>query len=105
MNPINPPPTGALLVCHAIKPNFMCPEANPDLRLPWPDAFEPVAIVASEDLDLAFEKTNHIDHAWRENAEVEALSDRCRSTSVGDVILDSKGRVHRVASIGFVVGA
>lgn len=104
MNPINPPPTGALLVCHARKPNFMCPEAHPDIRLPWPDAYEPVAIVNCTELDVAYELTNHIDCSWQENEEVEALKDRARSTSVGDVILDPKGRVHRVASFGFVVG-
>jgi hypothetical protein len=99
---ITNPSLGFLLVCHARKPNFMCPESDPDLKLPWPDAFEPVALVKSSNLNVAFELTNHIDRAWQENETVEPLVKRARSTSVGDVILDSEGRVHRVANFGFV---
>ena len=47
-----------------------------------------VANVQLEDKEYerAFELTNHIDHAWQDNPQVEALTDSARSTSVGDVI-------------------
>ena len=51
-------------------------------------SFQLVAEVDSLDLNKVFELTNHIDHDWTENSEVNLISNRTpRSTSVGDVIV------------------
>jgi hypothetical protein len=52
-------------------------------------------------LDIAYEKTNNINHAWTENSEVTAHVSPCRSTSVGDVIV-VEGIYHIVSRVGFV---
>ena len=57
-------------------------------RLPTESSFQLVAEVDSLDLNKVFELTNHIDHDWTENSEVNLISNRTpRSTSVGDVIV------------------
>ena len=54
--------------------------------------YSPVAEVEAngaddmENLEIAFERTNHIMCDWRENEGVKALATRCRSTSVGDIV-------------------
>lgn len=51
----------------------------------------PVADVDTNDIDTAFQLTNNIDSSWAENRRVTPLfkGDRgCRSTSVGDLIID-----------------
>ena len=53
---------------------------------------------------MAWEATNHIDHAWTENGNVKSLTHRPRSSAVGDVFLLADGRVMRVDSCGFVDG-
>jgi hypothetical protein len=61
-----------------------------------------VADVEVADLESVFNVTNHIDHSWTENDEVVALfSQRPRSTSVGDVVVDSAGNKFFVDSFGF----
>lgn len=59
-----------------------------------------VADVDSDDLDVAFEKTNHIDRSWMENEGVTAHGTRQRSTSVGDV-LEVNGKLYAVSGVGF----
>lgn len=63
-----------------------------------------VAILDTNDPNLAFEKTNHIDDDWRNNPEVlknwAELDGMNRSTSVGDLIVVD-GVVNEVAPIGF----
>lgn len=61
-----------------------------------------VAEVDCDDLSTAYERTNSIDSHWIENEGVKvfAAEDRCRSTSVGDV-MRLNGRVHMVGMIGF----
>lgn len=61
-----------------------------------------VAIVAGEDLEDAFENTNHIDHDWRYNAGLNWVAPgKQRSTSMGDVMRDSNGDYYLVAMMGF----
>jgi hypothetical protein len=38
-------------------------------------------------LDVAFQRTNHIDAGWHEAPGIECLVTRPRSTSVGDVVV------------------
>ena len=72
-------------VYHANNPTFGMGDAPK-----FPEEFTHVADVELPDLndaqDVAYRLTNHIDTDWRENEEVTALSDKARSTSVGDVI-------------------
>ena len=57
--------------------------------------------VGAAALDVAFEKTNHIDRSWQENPEVEAKVAQARSTSVGDVIVTEEGFKFLVVGVGF----
>lgn len=74
-------------VFQAIQPNFGVP-VLPDPE--WPDGYELVAEVESDDLDDIFRLTNHIDHAWYENEGV-VVHKQARSTSVGDIVETSNG--------------
>lgn len=65
-------------VWHRKEPEFMESLGN------FPDDYELVAEVASDDLEVVYEKTNHIDRPWWENAGVTCVK-QSRSTSVGDV--------------------
>jgi hypothetical protein len=72
------------------------------------DEYVKVAEVDIEDADhaRAFELTNNITHAWTENPEVtptDSVIERggCRSTSVGDVIILSDGKILQCASCGW----
>lgn len=71
----------------------------------WPVAEEltHVANVYIDDAQYgrAFELTNHIDHAWQDNDHVDAMTDKARSTSVGDVIELSDGRFMVCRSVGW----
>lgn len=61
-----------------------------------------VAEVDCDDLSNAYALTNSIESSWVENdgVKVFASEDRCRSTSVGDV-MRLNGHVHMVGMVGF----
>jgi len=100
---------GLVAVFHAQHPNFagsyMWDIQPPP---PWPSDFRQVAWVIVDDADeeqamnMAWEATNHIDHAWTENGNVKSLTSRPRSSAVGDVFLLAGGKAMRVDSCGFV---
>ena len=77
-----------------LKLQFKTPDELPK------DCLEKVAEIASNDLDNAFELTNHIDHDWTENEGVTPLVSKPRSTSVGDV-MEIEGKFLLVDSYGF----
>ena len=64
------------------------------------DLLTKVAEVDSNDLEKAFELTNHIEHNWTENEEVTPLISNPRSTSCGD-IMEIDGTTLMVISRGF----
>ena len=69
-------------------------------------AYSPVAFVYNVDnIEKTFELTNHIDHDWTENRKnVIALNPTVgkRSTSVGDIVLDTvKEKAFLVSGCGF----
>ena len=66
-----------------------------------PEELVKVAEVETDDLDVAYRQTNHIDTAWYENADVVAYNRDARSTSVGDV-LELNGERYVVAVAGFL---
>lgn len=60
-----------------------------------------VADVRTDDKWKAFEYTNHIDRDWTFNPEVTHIGKRQhRSTSAGDVIVDSQGVAYLLQGIG-----
>lgn len=72
-----------------------------------PENFTLVAEVAVDDLDDAYTLTNHGtglgNGNWLENEGVTLRTDAIyvRGTGVGDVLVDSSGRAHRVLLVGF----
>jgi hypothetical protein len=80
----------------------------------WPEKFDKVATVDLPDEQYAgaYRLTNSIERGWWENEGVEAHTESdafrtvegvrgTRSTSVGDVIVLSDGRVMECASVGW----
>lgn len=76
-------------VYHRVAPEFL----NPTVPVHFPEGFLLVATVSKNQLDKAFELTNHIDHNWIENEDVEVHVSRARSSSVGDVFEREKDGV------------
>jgi hypothetical protein len=83
--------------------------------LNFPEDFYHVATVdvADDDMHLVYEATNSIDRGWWENANVTAHTDSpafrehngvkgTRSTSVGDYLQLSDGRVFKCAPVGWI---
>ena len=62
--------------------------------------YEMVGFVRTDDLDVAYQLTNHIAHNWTTNPEVEAHGPTQRSTSIGDILVNDNG-VFAVSSVGF----
>jgi hypothetical protein len=61
-----------------------------------------VAHVSTDDLEVAFKQTNHIDYEWWRNHNVYTFGSNHRSTSVGDVMYDTTTKQWwLVASQGF----
>ena len=87
----------SIAVFHATRPSFGFGEE--------PTEFVHVADVDVPDEEYArvFELTNTIEHYWWDNARVTSTfaGEGCRSTSVGDRIRLSDGRVLRCASFGW----
>lgn len=66
----------------------------------FPDDFLLVANVDTDNLEDVFRLTNHIDSAWWTNPGVHHLVES-RSTSTGDVVVQSDGTVFVVRSMGW----
>lgn len=60
-----------------------------------------VATVEADSLQEVYRLTNHIETDWQQNPGVTPIGNRNRSTSVGDVIVDSEDKESMVASFGF----
>lgn len=71
----------------------------------WPEDYVYVGIAsAAQTLDEAYQLTNSIDQPWFQSVFVQPADDRgrYRSTSVWDVIVDTKNSVvYRVEKAGF----
>lgn len=79
---------------------FLSPSVDEVKDLAKKGLYQKVADVFTDNLDVAFEKTNHIDKSWQENEEVNAVVSKARSTSVGDLMVRDE-EVFVVSSIGF----
>lgn len=83
-------------VYHKIKPDFFSIEFK-DLS-----EYKKVAEVDTDDLEKAFHLTNHISTDWTTNEDVEAVCERNRSSSVGDVMYDAENKKwYMVDVVGF----
>ena len=66
------------------------------------DRFELVALVDSNSLEEIFRLTNHIDHPWPGNEEVEVVNGaNHRSTSVGDLVQLGTGDWYLCEMVGW----
>jgi len=69
--------------------------------------YEWVCQIDTDSLDEACKLTTSIDIPWVQNEEIDMLANTvheaggCRSTSVGDIILDNNNHYHVVAPSGF----
>lgn len=73
-------------------------------ELKSPDSYNIVAWVEAYSLDDVFRLTNSIEDYWWNNEEVDAMVTKTRSTSVGDVIVDTVSEVaYTVDMFGFSV--
>lgn len=84
-------------VYHANNPNFGFGE-HPEFG---EDTFTHVANVECDRHGEVFRLTNHIDDDWGNNKGVEALVERRRSTSVGDVVVGEDGTRYRCEMMGW----
>ena len=85
------------LVYHAKRPTFdLVKHIEFNLK-----EFDLVAIVESETLGDVFRITNSIEDFWGRNPEVKCAKTWCRSTSVGDVVVDAAGNRFRCEMIGW----
>jgi len=86
------------LVFHACTPIFHSLE-RPLADIPAVYRF--VAAVDTEDLEIAFQLTNHHEQVWQLNDGVIVHVGDCRSTSVGDVMVTPDGTAHRCCTWGW----
>ncbi len=84
-------------IWHVKKPNFGFGK-----EFKFPDDYDKVAIVNAKNNDDAFMITNHIDSDWTKNSEViQLFKQKCRSTSVGDVVVDEDNVAYRCENVGW----
>ena len=90
---------------HATEPTFQEVENRQALDL---NDYQTVGLIWATDLEDLFRKTNHIDAAWHEKArnDIQYLRPRengrpPRSTSVGDLAIDSDGVIWCCAICGW----
>jgi hypothetical protein len=70
--------------------------ANPGVEINgprFPQDYKHVADVVASDVDKVFELTNHIDHNWEDNHGVKPIQVGNRSTSVGDIVVDTDAKI------------
>ena len=60
-----------------------------------------VATVECDGLDDAYRLTNHIDKDWTLNRGILSCNATCRSTSVGDVVVEVDGKAFRCKRFGW----
>ena len=77
------------------------PWLSGDPRAMFPEDYQLVAEVDTNDVDEAYYLTNDVDTKWWINERVTAHVVPCRSTSVGDVLVLPDGRGLRVHSRGY----
>ena len=94
-------PEGEIDVYHANHANYFPAETGIP-QPPWPHDFRKVGVVETDDINLAYQQTNHITRSWQENEEIVESVESARSSSCGDVFVLPGGTAMRVAGKGFV---
>jgi len=69
---------------------------------PFPEGYELVAEVDTDDLEEVFWLTNNVDHYWGDNEKVKVFGDlKVRSTSINDIVEKSDGTFWICATCGW----
>jgi hypothetical protein len=63
--------------------------------------YDEVALIKAPKIQNIYHLTNSVERHWSQNSEIEACAPRCRSTIVGDLVLDEDGVLHSCARIGW----
>lgn len=63
--------------------------------------YDEAARIEAPAIHDVFRLSNSIDHHWSENEGILICAPRCRSTMVGDLVLDEAGVLHSCASFGW----
>ncbi len=66
----------------------------------FPDEFAEVAQLEADSLNAAFAASQNLEDSWLKNPTVVSNREGCRSTSVGDVIVED-GIAYLVERVGF----
>jgi predicted transcriptional regulator len=97
-----------IIVHHAIDPTFSGNAVKARQLWNAGGAYQKIAVVNTDDLNVAYEQTNNIEDLWVKNAmiletfnlvEVKGVKG-ARSTSMGD-IMEKDGELYVVAMMGF----
>jgi len=94
-------------VWHRVQPNFLGDVNEATEAWGVPGSFELVAELENSgdkewaEEDWAFYRTNSIDHPWTSHPDVKPVRRKLRSTSVGDVVQVSNGRLLLCMSAGW----
>ncbi|WP_411839823.1 hypothetical protein [Paracoccus sp. ME4] len=63
--------------------------------------YDEVARIEALEIHDVFRLTNSIDEHWSANEGILACAPRCRSTMMGDLVLDERGVLHACARFGW----
>jgi hypothetical protein len=63
--------------------------------------YQEVAHVEADNIENVFRLTNHVDEDWTEGPAITRVKSPCRSTSVGDIVMDDSFNLYKCASFGF----
>ena len=67
----------------------------------FPEDYDVVAAIEADSIDEVFEKTNSIENHWSGNPGVIPIKKECRSTSLGDIVVNKAGKKFLCAYIGW----
>lgn len=66
------------------------------------ESYQTVATIEASSLDEAYLKSQNIDSCWVNDPDVDSTLENCRSTSVGDIIINNdENQAYMVMDIGF----
>jgi hypothetical protein len=88
--------------CHGMKGmmHYQFRDMGRDAKPVWPEDYTLIARVKAMDVEHAYQLTNTIEHVWWESRLV-VHTQKARSTSMGDVIIDPDGKKWVCAQVGW----
>lgn len=82
-------------IYHSFRSNFLA-ESLPK------ESYQKVATVTAYSLEDAYMKSQNIESCWINDPDVDSALENCRSTSVGDIIINNdENQAYMVMDIGF----